>query len=166
VVSAFVLEVAKGGPKLEVSTDPAASASSGRGNIEARRISMDRFAEVLARQVNLPVVNHTALGGPFNLEWTPVRLKVTVQAPPDGPSVFTAIQEQLGLKTGDAEDADRDAGDRSRGTARGQSGQKSHSIEENKRRQSCRRLLRQGRCSGAEDGIQVCRVRCLVFLAG
>jgi uncharacterized protein (TIGR03435 family) len=100
VVPAFVLEVAKGGPKMEVSTDPATSASSGRGSIEARKISMDWFAEVLARQTDLPVVNHTGLKGPFNLdlEWTPVRLNVTAQAPPDGPSVFTAIQEQLGLR--------------------------------------------------------------------
>lgn len=100
VLPAFVLEVTKGGPKMELSTDPAASTSTGRGSIEGRRITMDQFAEVLARQMDLPVVNRTALDGAYNLdlEWTPVRLNVTAEAPPDGPSVFTAIQEQLGLR--------------------------------------------------------------------
>jgi uncharacterized protein (TIGR03435 family) len=99
-ISAFVVEVARGGPRMEGSTDPAASTSSGRGSIDARKITMDRFAEVLARYVDLPVVNRTGLDGAFNLdlEWTPIRLSATNQEPPDGPSVFTAIQEQLGLR--------------------------------------------------------------------
>src|SRR5262249_30716846 len=99
-IPAFVVEVARSGPKMEISTDPAASTSSGRGSIEARKITMDRFAEVLARYVDLPVVNRTGLDGAFNLdlEWTPIRLSATNLEPPDGPSVFTAIQEQLGLK--------------------------------------------------------------------
>lgn len=100
ILPAFVIEVVKSGPKMEVSTDAATSTSSGRGSIEARKITMDRFAEVLARYVDLPVVNRTRLEGAFNLdlEWTPIRLSATNQEPPEGPSVFTAIQEQLGLR--------------------------------------------------------------------
>ena len=56
---------------------------------------MDRFAEVLSRQMDLPVVNHTGLDGVFNfkLQWTPENAKTA-----EGVSVFTAIQEQLGLR--------------------------------------------------------------------
>jgi uncharacterized protein (TIGR03435 family) len=99
-VRALVLEVTKSGPKMEESTDPAATTSSGRGSVEGRKITMDRFAEVLARQMEFPVVNRTGLDGFFNLdlEWTPLRLSATSPDEPDGPSVFTAIQEQLGLR--------------------------------------------------------------------
>src|SRR5580704_8608068 len=46
-IEAYVLEVAKNGPKLEKAKDPTASATtnSGHGTIEARVISMKRFAE-------------------------------------------------------------------------------------------------------------------------
>ena len=65
---------------------------------------MDRFAEVLSRQMDLPVVNRTGLEGVFNLklEWTPEsakQIKPGVDgAAMEGPSIFTAIQQQLGLR--------------------------------------------------------------------
>jgi len=58
---------------------------------------MDGLSQVLARQMDLPVINRTALDGVYNftLEWTPE----SAQARPDaGPTIFTAIQEQLGLR--------------------------------------------------------------------
>jgi uncharacterized protein (TIGR03435 family) len=64
---------------------------------------MERFAEILSRQTDLPVVNHTNLEGVFNLklEWTPDNVQLA--NPPDntaiqGPSLFTAVEEQLGLR--------------------------------------------------------------------
>jgi uncharacterized protein (TIGR03435 family) len=99
-VQTLVLELDKGGPKLESSKDAAASTSSGRGSVDARKITMDRFAEVLARQMDFPVINRTGLEGEFNLEleWTPVRLSTTAEDLEDDPSIFTAIREQLGLR--------------------------------------------------------------------
>ncbi len=102
-VQAFVLEVAKGGPKLE-KAEGESSTSSRRGSIEARATGMTRFAEVLSRQMDLPVVDQTGLEGAFNmkLEWTPESRK-PVQPGADlvpadtGPSIFTAIQ-RLGLR--------------------------------------------------------------------
>ena len=48
------------------------------------------------------VVDRTGLTGPFDVElyWSPERTAVSGPVPPevDGPSLFTAIQEQLGLK--------------------------------------------------------------------
>ena len=73
----YVLEVAKSGPKLETaeSRDSNSTTNSGHGRIEARVISMKRFAEVLSRQMDLPVVDRTGLDGSFNLKlkWSPRR---------------------------------------------------------------------------------------------
>jgi uncharacterized protein (TIGR03435 family) len=95
-ISAYVLEVLKNGPKLEKGDGGGASTGNGRGRIEAKNSSMDHFAEVLSRQMELPVLNRTGLDGVFNLklEWNP---RITDPAA-EGPSVFTAVQDQLGLR--------------------------------------------------------------------
>ena len=74
---------------------------------------MSSFADRLSRELGRKVVDKTALQGryDFTLEWTPERLTpigsiapTGSQGPtgssPDssGPSIFTALQEQLGLK--------------------------------------------------------------------
>jgi len=94
-VPALVLETAKNGPKLEKAEDGAATTNSVRGSIEATMITMRRFAEVLSRQTDLPVIDQTGLEGAFNLKlkWTLENAKTD-----SGPSIFTAIQEQLGLR--------------------------------------------------------------------
>jgi len=95
-IQAYVLEVAKNGPKLEKADESGSSTSNSRGRIVARNSSMDHFAEVLSRQMELPVLNHTALDGLFNLklEWNPQITDPNAV----GPTVFTALQEQLGLR--------------------------------------------------------------------
>jgi len=102
-IQAYVLEIGKNGPKLEKGDGHGAKTDNGRGRIVATNATMDRFAEILSRQMDLPVVNHTGLDGSFNLklQWTPesVRTAAPVDGPGvDGPSIFTAIQEQLGLR--------------------------------------------------------------------
>ncbi len=94
-ISAYVLELAKYGPKLEKTEDEQARTNNGRGLIEARNITMSRFAEVLSRQMDLPVVDNTGLKGAFNLklEWTPGDASIDT-----GLSIFTAVQQQLGLR--------------------------------------------------------------------
>jgi uncharacterized protein (TIGR03435 family) len=104
-VEAYVLEVARGGPKLERASEPLSSSTTngGQGSIDARVITMKRFAEVLSRQMDLPVIDATGVGGAFNLKlkWSREAdrpLKPGEQRlADDGPSVFTAIQE-LGLR--------------------------------------------------------------------
>ena len=96
-IVAYILEVARKGPRLEKAVDGSSGAvtNSGHGTIDAKLISMNRFAEVLSRQMDLPVVDQTHLVGNFNvsLKWSPE----SDQAPDRGPSIFTAIQ-QLGLR--------------------------------------------------------------------
>jgi uncharacterized protein (TIGR03435 family) len=104
-IQAFVLEVAKNGPKLESAGDAESTTRNGRGLIDARAIAMTRFAAVLARQMDAPVVDRTGLEGKFNLklEWSPESDKplkpgTDAAAMDSGLSIFTAIQQQLGLR--------------------------------------------------------------------
>ena len=70
---------------------------------------MPRLAEILAGRLGYPVVDLTAIKGVFDLKlnWTPD--PDTVRNPaedkespafsdPSGPSMFSALQEQLGLR--------------------------------------------------------------------
>jgi uncharacterized protein (TIGR03435 family) len=95
--------------------NPASSAGAppcimnfGRGSLSAKAMSMSQLANMgLARAVNRPVVDRTGLQGAYDwtLEWTPnqsAQSQLSAGAPtptdPDRPSIFTAVQEQLGLK--------------------------------------------------------------------
>ena len=92
----LALEVAKGGPKLRASAGGGGSTQSGRGVIDARGTTMAHLAEVLGRGMEAPVVDRTGLTGTYDLklEWTPESRSAE---PGSGPSLYTAIQEQLGL---------------------------------------------------------------------
>jgi uncharacterized protein (TIGR03435 family) len=98
-MAALVLGVAKSGSKLERAEDGAGSTQNGRGLIEARVISMTRFAEVLSRQTDVPVVDRTGLAGVFNLRlsWRPENARATDEAM-ERPALVDAVQQQLGLR--------------------------------------------------------------------
>ena len=77
----------------------------GRSQSSAAGLTMSDFAEVvLPLYVGRAVVDRTSLAGPleWSLEWTPDQLLPMVggdtKIDPNGPSLFAAIQEQLGLK--------------------------------------------------------------------
>lgn len=64
-------------------------------------VSMTDFAKVLSLQVGRPTVDKTGLRGHynFNLKWSPDLGPAASSSDLDqGPSIFTAVQEQLGLK--------------------------------------------------------------------
>jgi uncharacterized protein (TIGR03435 family) len=111
--SIYELSVVKGRPKLKESTaapdEPAALISTVYPQkivLPARNASMDDFTSLLQRAVlDRPVVNKTGLTGryDFDLEWAPDESQFGGDVPvasADAPSapLFTAIQEQLGLK--------------------------------------------------------------------
>ena len=103
-IPAFVLEVAKNGPKLEKAEAGEAGANTSNSNtgvtIAAHNTGMDSFAKILARTTELPVFNQTGLEGIYNftLHWTPESARRVDGGPVEGASIFTAIQEQLGLR--------------------------------------------------------------------
>jgi uncharacterized protein (TIGR03435 family) len=103
-VSALVLEVARNGPRLEKAQHGSSAVTTGSGtSIQAKSITMRRFAEVLSRQTELPVVDATGLEGSFNLKlfWRPERARPTVTGVDEAmerPTLFDALPQQLGLR--------------------------------------------------------------------
>jgi len=101
----FELVVAKGGAKLG---DPKLSGTNvmrGRGRIEVEAAnSAAILAEELSKEVGRPVVDKTGIVGRYHLtlEWTPDDAAApspgSGAAADAGPSLFTALEEQLGLK--------------------------------------------------------------------
>jgi uncharacterized protein (TIGR03435 family) len=104
----YALTIAKNGPKLKESADQSRSGfiRRGRGQIEARGAQMDALAEYLAVDLLRPVTDRTGLAAhyDFKLDWTPERPAGSDSSSrdsgsdPPGPTLFTAIQEQLGLR--------------------------------------------------------------------
>jgi len=112
-LSAYTITVASGGSKLSKNESGGilpGFGGRGPGAIGVRNSTMLEFANFLqARIVDRPVVDKTGLDGKFDftLEWRPVPLTAggqpgnAPQLPPEveaRPDLFTAIQEQLGLK--------------------------------------------------------------------
>ncbi|HEY4380031.1 MAG TPA: TIGR03435 family protein [Acidobacteriaceae bacterium] len=105
-LSIYALTVAKGGPKLEKSkSDPDAlgdASGHGVGSAQAMKFtneSMTDLAHVLELTgADRPVVDQTNLPGryDFSLLWSPDQIRATEPDAP--PGLFTAVQEQLGLK--------------------------------------------------------------------
>ena len=111
----YTLMVGKSGHKLkEVQADDRTSTSKGKGKITATRISMSEFASILSGLLDRPVRDMTGLEGVFELtlEWTPDDIPGGLKAAGNakagtlagegivGPTIFSALQEQLGLKLG------------------------------------------------------------------
>ena len=116
-VPAYALIAAKNGARLEEATG-----SEDRQGITmiigkplvARNVSMSDLSRVLSGRLDRPVVDKTGLSGRYNftLTWTPseneggllarlpadVRSQIAVAEGQAGPSIFTAVKEQLGLQ--------------------------------------------------------------------
>jgi uncharacterized protein (TIGR03435 family) len=99
----YDLVVAKNGPKMkESAADATASVgvqggATGSRQLTYTKVSMAELATGLASGAGRPVIDKTGLTGSysFSLEWT---LDGTPADVATGPSLFTAVEEQLGLK--------------------------------------------------------------------
>jgi uncharacterized protein (TIGR03435 family) len=110
--SIYELTVAKGGPKLKAAAKPDDPAEifgvvyPGKIEVPAKSVTMDDFVAMLQRAtLDRPTVNRTGLTGKydFNLVWAQDETQYggeVPKAPEDSqsPPLFTAVQEQLGLK--------------------------------------------------------------------
>jgi uncharacterized protein (TIGR03435 family) len=98
----YALVVSKRGPKLrDAAPDERNSNNWTRGKLTSTNVSMPKLADVLSRMVGSPVADMTGLKGKYDLtlEWTPDEGQQTATSEKEaGPSLFTAVQEQLGLK--------------------------------------------------------------------
>jgi uncharacterized protein (TIGR03435 family) len=117
-IPVYALAVAKGGPKIKPEDPGGENMSSSRGHLTAKTASMATFADFLAGpyvSLGRPVVDKTGLSGVYSytLDWTPESSNSSGRAPErtegrktasaepardQWPSIFTAVQEQLGLR--------------------------------------------------------------------
>lgn len=112
----YVLSIGKNGPKLTKSQNGAPrgplgiSQAPGGVILPARNATMEEFVQIMQTAVlNGPVVNHTGIQGryDFALTWTPDASQFNgfgdkwphpAHGTAAAPDLFTAIQQQLGLK--------------------------------------------------------------------
>lgn len=94
---AYALTVAKSGLKMKSSESDGDLASNSNGKVWriTAKITMRRLAEILTEPAGRPVLDQTGLAGAYELalEWSTAEV-----ADSSFPSIFTALQEQLGLK--------------------------------------------------------------------
>lgn len=94
-VSGYALVVAKGGPKLSAGKESLATAYILSDGLRGASVSMQSLAAMLARPLGRPTVDKTGITGNYDIK---------LSYAPDGstestlPSIFTALQEQLGLR--------------------------------------------------------------------
>jgi hypothetical protein len=105
----YALVVGKDGPKLKPSTSdaPARFTMRGQGHMSFERTTVGSIMPFFAQELRHPAIDKTGLTGKYDmtLDWMPTQ---GAAAAPDGdaaqasdsaaPSLFTAVQEQLGLK--------------------------------------------------------------------
>lgn len=98
----YDLVIAKGGVKMHDAAPGEASGATGSGGAKGRHLSAhaETVADVVgfAGDAGRKIIDRTGLGGKkfdFDLDWTPDAMQSTEEA---GVSIFTALEEQLGLK--------------------------------------------------------------------
>ena len=109
----YALIVAKKGSKLQPTKEATGSSGTSSGNsgsgsqFTAKGVTLPELAEALtqelSRELGRDVIDKTEIKGRYDLtlKWTPDAGAATDSAAPladAGPSIFTAVQEQLGLK--------------------------------------------------------------------
>jgi len=109
----YLLVVAKGGPRLKINTNSSGDSGGlrpGPGLLAGNQIGVPFLSQTLSQIVGRPILDRTGLNGKydFELKWTPDQSSANgplggsapplTAADPDRPNIFTALQEQLGLK--------------------------------------------------------------------
>jgi uncharacterized protein (TIGR03435 family) len=107
IAPVYSIVISKGGVKasgLSATQSPHRGINAGQAAMQGEAASMQDLASKLSRLLGRPVVNNTNVKGnyDFKLEWTPDSGPAAPGGPPaettPGPSLFSAIQEQLGLR--------------------------------------------------------------------
>ncbi len=110
-LASYELGVGKNGPKMKATSGEGDGITRDRGVLTGSGAEMNSLSRVLVMIVGRPVVDRTGLTAKydFKLEWADdggggLKKDGTLGLPTDpagetaGPSIFTALQEQLGLK--------------------------------------------------------------------
>ncbi|MDP9049753.1 MAG: TIGR03435 family protein, partial [Acidobacteriota bacterium] len=101
----YALVVSKGGPNLKpAKPDARAGFTSGPGRFSSQTVTLGLVVQLLGHELGRPVIDKTGLTGNYNitLNWAPTQGgaggEAAQAADSAAPSLFTAVQEQLGLK--------------------------------------------------------------------
>jgi uncharacterized protein (TIGR03435 family) len=95
------LVVDRNGPKLTAHNDGTGTRTrKGCGHLAGSRVTVEVIATMLSRQLEREVLNRTNLPGKydFQLDWTPDSGACPLADNQALPSIYTAIQQQLGLR--------------------------------------------------------------------
>jgi uncharacterized protein (TIGR03435 family) len=94
-LSGYALVASKGGLKLQANKGAPQLAYIFSDRLLAQNVSLQTFASLLAAPTGRPVVDHTAIEGmyDFDLHFAPTSANDSTL-----PSLFTALQDQFGLK--------------------------------------------------------------------
>jgi uncharacterized protein (TIGR03435 family) len=94
----YMLVATSNGPRLTSCSNPKAGSGYAPGRIVScdPPLPMPRLLQFLSSETGRPVFDKTGLAAPtFELRWLPAQAEPAADSPP---GLFTAIQEQLGLK--------------------------------------------------------------------
>jgi len=94
-VDGFALVVAKGGPKLKPTSGSSENGVIYRGGLRLFNQTLDGLATFLRIPAGRPVVDKSGIAGSYDFE---LRYALDDDPAPTLPSVYTALQEQFGLK--------------------------------------------------------------------
>jgi uncharacterized protein (TIGR03435 family) len=97
----YLMEPAKTGFKLEQSKAPKTTMSMGPGHLTMGKATAAQIASLLSSVLNRPVLDRSGAAGEFDFALESPDIMMGRMAPSEdnpGPSIFTAIQEQWGLK--------------------------------------------------------------------
>jgi uncharacterized protein (TIGR03435 family) len=105
----YALLIGKNGPKLQPAPESdnsgiSLNSTAVRTTMKGTHVTMERLAANLGDRIGRPVVDKTGLSGKFDFElsWVADLTLATGTLDPgadvSGPSIFTALQEQLGLR--------------------------------------------------------------------
>ncbi len=99
VLPLYALVAMSNGPKLQRAAEPEGRQIEnwGKDHLNALNVPVSEFARVLQSRVGRTVTDQTGIQGAFDfhLTWTPDGAEA---GDTSGPSIFTALQEQYGLR--------------------------------------------------------------------
>ena len=100
----YALQIAKGGPRLTPTQHPDAQPTQhndGHGTQTMRSFTsaaMSDFVQLMEYFVDRPIIDQTGLTGRYDFKLTYTYADATNSDPDSPPPLFTALQEQIGLK--------------------------------------------------------------------
>jgi uncharacterized protein (TIGR03435 family) len=97
-MSVYALLPAKGGVRLSRTGPPSeywVRTAGGKGSLTAQKMPMDQLLSILGKALHREVLDESGIEGVFDikLDWAP-----DGTTPSDKPSIFTALQEEAGLR--------------------------------------------------------------------